>query len=274
MLKHCNNIIAMVFCAFFAMVNNSTANESKVDSVLFSDIEESVIDMTSIGQGLMHASGESLFEAGIVLGSSLAFMPFDEDLQQFALRNYPRMYGTPLTFANNYGELMYPALGTVGIYGIGLAIGDEQLRKHARKTMTSLLVAGLMTTALKSTVGRSRPFNNEGSTSFTPFTIDDTHLSFPSGHTTVAFVMSASLSKYINRWWADIALYGLAVGTAYARMHNDRHWFSDTILGGALGYFATQWVFDADPNPELTTTSAYRITPLLAPNSLGMIVTF
>lgn len=274
MLIRCNHIIAMVFCAFFAIVNNSTANESKVDSVLFSDIEASLSDMTSIGQELIHASSESLFEAGIVLGSSFAFMPFDEDFREFALRNHQRMEGSPLSFANGYGELLYPAIGTVGIYGIGLAIGDEQLRKHARKTMTSLLVAGLMTTAVKSTFGRSRPFNNEGSTSFTPFTIDDAHLSFPSGHTTVAFVMSASLSKYINLWWADIALYGLAVGTAYARMHNDRHWFSDTILGGAIGYFATQWVFDADPNLELTSTYGYRITPILAPNSLGMIVTF
>jgi membrane-associated phospholipid phosphatase len=157
---------------------------------------------------------------------------------------------------------------------MGLVLKDESMRVFARKTCASLLVAGGITTVLKSMIGRSRPFTNQGSSQFSPFTIDDARLSFPSGHTTVSFVMSASLCKVIDRWWADVLLYGLATGTAYARMHNDRHWLSDTVLGAAIGYYAVQWVHDSDKESDSVEKENMTILPLIQPYSIGLMIAF
>jgi len=247
--------------------------EEQIDSVFISDFKMSMQDINYVGDEILHSSEQSLLKAGIIIGTSLLAMPFDEEARRISQRNVATLDGDVMSFANSYGDLLYPAIGTIGAYGLGLAMSDERLRTFSRKTCTSLLVAGVMTTLIKSIIGRSRPFTNQGSQTFTPFTINDARLSYPSGHTTVAFAMSASLSRYIDRWWADVILYGLASGTAYARMHHDRHWLSDTILGGAIGYFAAKWVFDADKQPSVSTSEAL-IEPTFTPVSMGFVIQF
>lgn len=268
-----NRLFTIIYLFGILAVMPNLEAEERIDSVFVSDFNASVGDLSYVGNQILHASRESLLNAGIVLGTSILAMPLDEEMRTISQRNKSTLDGSLLSFANGYGELLYPALGTVGIYGLGLGFEDERMRFFSRKTFTSLMVAGVMTTAIKSIVGRSRPFMNEGSQTYTPFNVHDARLSFPSGHTTIAFAMSASLSKLIDRWWADVLLYSLATGTAYARMHNDRHWLSDTILGGAIGYFATQWVYDTDEN-TITSSSKTSFIPIISPFSLGIIVQY
>lgn len=246
----------------------------KPDSVFISDIEKGWGDVTHVGNEIISASGSSILKTGIIFGSSIALMSIDQDMRDIALRNRGAIDGPAISFANEYGNLWYPALGTLATYGLGLALEDESMRMFARKTCASLLIAGGITTVFKSIIGRSRPFANEGSGQFTPFTLNDARLSFPSGHSTVAFVMSASLSKVIDRWWADILLYGLATGTAYARMHNDRHWLSDTVLGAAIGYYAVQWVYDDEKNEKDRQNNKMTFLPIIQPYSIGMMIAF
>lgn len=245
----------------------------RVDSVLKYDIHRGLDDLSYVGNQIISASNSSLLTAGIILGTSISVMPYDEDMRKTAMRNKSAVDGPAISFANEYGNLLYPALGIFGTYSMGLILEDESMRVFARKTCASLLVAGGITTVLKSMIGRSRPFTNQGSSQFSPFSIDDARLSFPSGHTTVSFVMSASLSKVIDRWWADILLYGLATGTAYARMHNDRHWLSDTVLGAAIGYYAVQWV-DSDKESGSVEKETMTILPLIQPYSIGLMIIF
>jgi membrane-associated phospholipid phosphatase len=260
-----------VFTSVFTL---HSFESERVDSILISDIQKGLNDLSFVGNEIISASNSSLLTAGIVLGTSISFMPYDEDMRKTALKNWGVVDGPAISFANEYGNLLYPTLGTFATYGMGLVLKDESMRVFARKTCASLLVAGGITTVLKSMIGRSRPFTNQGSSQFSPFTIDDTRLSFPSGHTTVSFVMSASLSKVIDRWWADILLYGLATGTAYARMHNDRHWLSDTVLGAAIGYYAVQWVHESEKENDSIEKENMTIIPLIQPYSIGLMIVF
>jgi membrane-associated phospholipid phosphatase len=267
-------IFTCILSVFTTVFTLHSFESERVDSILISDIQKGLNDLSFVGNEIISASNSSLLTAGIVLGTSISLMPYDEDMRKTALKNWGVVDGPAISFANEYGNLLYPTLGTVATYGIGLATSDEALRGFSRKTFTSLLVAGGITTVMKSIMGRSRPFANQGSSQFSPFTIDDVRLSFPSGHTTVAFVLSSSLSKVIDRWWADILLYGLATGTAYARMHNDRHWLSDTVLGAAIGYYAVQWVHDSDKESDSVEKENMTIIPLIQPYSIGLMIAF
>jgi hypothetical protein len=40
----------------------------------------------------------------------------------------------------------------------------------------------------------------------------------------------------------DVALYGLAATTAFARMHVDKHWASDLVVGAGIGILAARFV--------------------------------
>ena len=60
--------------------------------------------------------------------------------------------------------------------------------------------------------------------------------SFPSGHTANAFALASSLS-YSYGWTAAVPGFIAAVATGAARIADDRHWISDTVMGATIGYF-------------------------------------
>jgi membrane-associated phospholipid phosphatase len=94
---------------------------------------------------------------------------------------------------------------------------------------------------LKVIVGRQRPAISPGDRlSFKPFTFKDN--SFPSGHTAVAFALATSFSREWKGKLNDVAFFSLASLTAYSRMHDDRHWFSDVVFGAGIGVLSARFV--------------------------------
>jgi membrane-associated phospholipid phosphatase len=62
--------------------------------------------------------------------------------------------------------------------------------------------------------------------------------SFPSVHATAAFAVGTVLAESGGddyRWIRRIVGYGMATATAYARLHENVHWLSDTVAGAAVG---------------------------------------
>ena len=69
-----------------------------------------------------------------------------------------------------------------------------------------------------------------------PFTMDFT--SFPSGHATTAFAVATVLAMgYQDHLWVGVSSYTLATLTSLSRIHDSKHWASDVVAGGALGFF-------------------------------------
>ncbi len=73
--------------------------------------------------------------------------------------------------------------------------------------------------------------------------------SFPSGHTTTAFMTATMLHKeygYLSPW-VTVGSYSCATATGLMRMANNRHWYSDVLCGAGLGMLTTEfgyWIGD------------------------------
>ena len=69
--------------------------------------------------------------------------------------------------------------------------------------------------------------------------------SFPSGHTTIAFVGASILSKEFkeNYPYLSIAGYTMASVTGLSRIANNRHWTHDVLFGAGLGILATEFSY-------------------------------
>lgn len=73
--------------------------------------------------------------------------------------------------------------------------------------------------------------------------------SFPSGHTTTAFVLAGVLSLYFRHYWVLVVSVIIAGGVAVSRMAVGVHWPLDVTVGAALGwlcaiagnYWAARW---------------------------------
>jgi len=137
-----------------------------------------------------------------------------------------------------------------GIYLSGLIFKDEELRTTGRLLFESLLLSSTVNTGLKYILGRSRPFMEMGNYNFQFFEFSDNYQSFPSGHTCAAFTIATLLAGRIDNNWVDAGLYLLATGTGFHRILADKHWFSDVIIGGAIGIFSSNLVLSAFEDNE------------------------
>ncbi|MBW8686875.1 phosphatase PAP2 family protein [Chitinophaga rhizophila] len=101
--------------------------------------------------------------------------------------------------------------------------------------MSSVLVTS-STFFIKKATGRLRP---DGST----------YNSFPSGHTSVAFMTAQFMweeYKDVSPWYG-VAGYAVAATTGVLRIYNNRHWVSDVIAGAGLGILSTKAAYWAYP---------------------------
>jgi len=114
-----------------------------------------------------------------------------------------------------------------------LALGEfkgmstcHNLRDRAIITVTSFAVMCAMVQPVKHIVGERRPDEHE-------------YDSFPSGHTATVF-MSAELVRSEYSLGVGIAAYGVACGTAFFRLYNNRHWLNDVIAGAGMGILSAR----------------------------------
>lgn len=97
--------------------------------------------------------------------------------------------------------------------------------------LLAVLVAFRLDNVLKDVIDRARP----------PAVLDGLHVreaidgfGFPSGHTTMAFALAASLHATLPRAWRG-PVWALAALVGVARMHVGVHWPADVAGGAALG---------------------------------------
>jgi membrane-associated phospholipid phosphatase len=118
------------------------------------------------------------------------------------------------------------------ILSIGLITKDSSLTHKGLFVAESVLGAAFISTVLKYSVNRPRPFTTY------PFIENVTSAgspSFPSGHTSDAFALATSLSLAFPKWYviAPSLLWAASVG--YSRMDLGVHYPSDVLAGAIIG---------------------------------------
>jgi membrane-associated phospholipid phosphatase len=188
--------------------------------------------------------------------AAISAITFDNDAGiRTAVQGHNSKFRNSVAYVGNafgYAKNVYPALllGTVG----GKVIGAPDLYRVSWRALKSTALAGGATLVLKSLVGRGRPdVSPDDPYRFKPITFSSASL--PSGHTTVAFSFAASLAMETKSVLPDIVLYGLAATTLFARVHVDKHWASDTIVGAGLGILAARIVRRYDRSGGVDTVT-------------------
>ena len=151
-------------------------------------------------------------------------------------------FGDKLFSIDNAFNVTYPAIAIVGIYGCGLIFDDPKVRNLGLQLVESCTYAGILTTVIKSAAGRSRPYVGNGNMDWHPVKFNTDQTSFPSGHATLAFAVSSVMADYIDNFYWKAGWYSIAALVGTARIYHDKHWFSDVVIGSAIGYFIGDYV--------------------------------
>jgi membrane-associated phospholipid phosphatase len=129
--------------------------------------------------------------------------------------------------------------GAVAIFG-GLYLGGCIARNTAWKRTAllcceSVITSGIIVDVLKPLIGRSRPYQGQGSQDYHSPSIESGSHSFPSGHVTTAFSIASCLTEEYGNPWVAVGSYATAFLVAVSRVHDNKHWVSDVFAGSVLG---------------------------------------
>lgn len=183
---------------------------------------------------------------GVFTLAAAAMMPLDRDGQQLMQRRWMRDSPVLSSTADVFNAYGSPGVfaGSAALYAAGWATGRPDLARLGMRAGESIALSGMLTGGIKGFAGRGRPSASPGEPG--DFRLmsgvnDGARQSFPSGHTTAAFAFAAAMERELRRShpkvarWAGPTLYAAAAVTGLARMHADKHWASDVVMGAGIG---------------------------------------
>ncbi|MBK9098064.1 MAG: phosphatase PAP2 family protein [bacterium] len=194
-------------------------------------------------------STDWLKTGALVLATGLAFSLDPKIKDQVNSQRSPSL-DNATGFGEKYGSTSYAGIFAGGMYLTGKIFNNKSIATTGRMLTESILYSGLAVSILKYTVGRSRPYTNEGPVTMFTYSFQEANVSFPSGHTATAFAVSTVLANRIDNPFATVALYGLAGFTGYQRIYDNKHWFSDVFVGAAIGYFIGSSIVNSEEDRE------------------------
>jgi len=154
----------------------------------------------------------------------------------------------------------------------GLALRDKKLLQTSRLLAESMALTYFFTAAGKGVFGRARPYTDHGPRDFNFFKFgkSEDFKSMPSGHVSSAFALMTVIAKQYDHWYVDVPAYTFAVSVAFQRMTSRNHWASDTIFGGALGY----WVSSTLVQKQRRAPQSCALQPYILGDRFGVMMNF
>lgn len=195
--------------------------------------------------------------------------------------------GAVAGYGNPYGSPGVLALSAV-LYGGGLVAKRPVIAASGLRGLESIAVSGLVTATIKGLAGRKRPeISPDDPASFAwlrGMREGGDYQAVPSGHTTAAFAFATAMHLEVRRRapqharWVGLLAYGSAVATAYGRMHDDRHWLSDVVVGAGIGSVTAAAIHRWHATRPADPVDGFFLKPVLAPRrdgvGVGLAATF
>ena len=184
----------------------------------------------------------SLLAGGAIAASALLDKPADCFMR-------PRQDSRVVNAWGNVGKAT-PVL-LAGAAGAAVAFGDSRMQNMGIISLQSIAGAAGVSMVTKRIVGRARPDEELGTFSRSAKRSD---ASFPSNHAAVAFAAVTPFAQEYDAPW----LYGLAAVGSMGRVADRKHWVSDVVAGGVVGYAIGSWLWQAQRDDS---KSSFAIAP-------------
>lgn len=231
--------VFLVLGAFTISFGQQLETVSKKDStslkqLLKHDLKSS---FKSVGYAFtrpIHWKGKDYLKLGGLIGGTIALSAADDEINSFFLQqqdDFPKFirdigwyFGSP----QNY------FMANAGLYGVGLFTRNEQIRRTSVLIISSSFTTGIITSLLKTSVGRARPSAGLGNWEFDPFSDEPKYHSFPSGHSSLSITAAHAIAKQFDNTWVKIGIYSIGAIPPISRLVDNAHWITDIAFSTAL----------------------------------------
>jgi len=203
-----NKQLFFLICILISQIAYSQQAEKKSwQSTTFKTL---AVPMAMVGYGLLCESGNGY--------------PSSYDVKNWRDKNFSS-FSTKIDDAT----VFVPAAIVYGLDLLNVKSTNDPLNQTILFAKTSFITMAIVY-SLKYTTNVARPDGSDNQ-------------SFPSAHTAMAFAYATVLDKEFKNTWISIAGYSVATATGAMRILNDKHWFSDVVVGAGLGILSTNLVY-------------------------------
>ncbi|RYY58524.1 MAG: phosphatase PAP2 family protein [Chitinophagaceae bacterium] len=222
------------------LYNEKTKITLKVFGILLLD------DLKQQALSPFRPTKKTLTRDALILGATVGIAFLDRPIQKGAVsfRDHNEWVKKPNKIITSLGG-PFEVVPLAVIAASGFILKNEKLRVTTALATQSYITATVWSTLFKAVSGRTRPDNydaitGKNSTRFHgPFykIPNGQNSAFPSGHTTLAFAAATVYAKeYKNIPIVPVLSYGIASLISVSRIIENRHWATDLISGGLLGF--------------------------------------
>lgn len=190
-----------------------------------------------------HFTSNDYKTIAVVSSSAAISFLIDDEIKKFSQKNFDSS-NILLTKFDSYYHLEFMSATILGLYFFGNLSDNNKVKQLSVNLLTSSFLTGITTFGLKTLFSRSRPYAADNQYEFNWFEFEDKFLSFPSGHTSLAFSFSTIMAEqnktllWKSFWFSAATLVGIS------RIYNNQHWFSDVLLGTVIGYITAKFVLE------------------------------
>jgi membrane-associated phospholipid phosphatase len=213
--------------------------------------------------------------AGGVLAATGGALFFDDSVADHYDHHHAEDLRDLSNAVTHFGDYKYQLPVISGFWLSGYALGVPKLRQiGADAAEASIIAAFLINPVLCYMTGRALPSSGESPSTFRPFTWH--RYSFPSGHAAAAFALASVLDTDLRDtfgYWQTPVLYGGALGVAQSRLYDKKHYLSDVILGGSIGWAIGTWVASKDRVPGAKASAGEQRLSLMPYNG-GLMASY
>ena len=172
-----------------------------------------------------------------------------------------------ISFSKNVSKIgaVYTTLPIAGaLYIYGRKKDDAKAREVGVLGAEALLDSAIISQLLKLGFQRERPDDPNSNARF--FKGGD---GFPSGHAMETWAFASVIShEYASNKIVPIITYGLATAVSVSRFTGRRHYASDIVAGGGMGWFIGKYVWDHHLDPTIHKRYENKVSRLM-PNQVS-----
>ena len=256
-------------------IGQSQADQTQTDRTQTDNKQPSFVE--GFGKDILadfrqHYSWRPLGKVAIGMGVAgvIANTDADAKIQDFFNEDLSGSAGDDLAeFFTTVGDVAHPLYAFpiyLGAMWLGGYNGESEsaVARWGANSMRAVLVGTPEVVVLSKAIGGHRP--EQGDPGWYPFE-DDAGVS---GHAFLGAVPIISAARLTNKRWLKYTLYATSTLPGLARVYDDKHYFSQALLGWWIAYVSAETV----ANTNIANRSGIQIMPVAYDDGGGVHLTF
>jgi membrane-associated phospholipid phosphatase len=235
-----------------------------VPGTVFNDVKNTLGDVLAVWTSPFRGDGSDYLTAAMVVGAAGVAVPFDDNMGRWIRDNQSAFVLEVLDpFREKEKKPKLIDLGAnqslleigTGLYVLGLVLGSADVRDAGTGCMSAGWSNGIPRSFIYKGVSRERPLYQVVTPTDTTFRFGDPYdVSFPGddddwfdnsffgGHGANVMSCASFMNHRFDLGLAEPVLWTVAAGVNLGRMADQRHWASDVVIGGVVGFAIGKYI--------------------------------